>query len=132
MTSGYVPVVLGLFKNMRQLELDNMNLDMKGLISYQQILEECLFEEKIGRRFSNEEKAGFAAVASADCYRRLGNKNEALNKVELSKKYFTEINNVYGIALSKWAKGIIYSVRIWLRFLNLYRYNFPWATGCCA
>jgi len=95
-------------KEIKKPEFDNVFSDISNLPSYQDILTECLFEKKIGITLTDEKTAGYAAIAAAECYRRLGKKKQAILNTKFSIECFTEIGNKSGIALAYWEKGTIH------------------------
>jgi tetratricopeptide (TPR) repeat protein len=86
-------------------EFSKINSDIANGISYQKVLEDCLFAKKISFNKGNLIEWGHASKGAGECYRRLGLYELANIEYDLAISAFVKENKHSDLAWAKWAKG---------------------------
>jgi tetratricopeptide (TPR) repeat protein len=85
------------------MEFEYVKADIKEDMPYDLILSDCLSAKKIAQTKCDIDSIGYSSKASAECYRRLGLIDNAIEEYTLALSCFKETQNIKGKAWTKWA-----------------------------
>jgi tetratricopeptide (TPR) repeat protein len=94
--------------DMSILEFTGLDIAHEPDVSYDKLLVECLSIKHTSRIVGNYTAAANSAKSAAECYRRLGDPDNAIKEYDFALDIYSEENNVHGIAWTTWAKANIF------------------------
>lgn len=90
-------------KKILVMEFDSIKADLKADLPYDIALQECLGAKNIALSKGDIDAAGHASKGVAECYRRLGQIDKAIQEYKSALIFFRETKKIEGIAWTKWA-----------------------------
>jgi len=107
-------------KKILVMEFDNIKADLRPDLPYDIALQECLLAKDIALSKGDFNTAGHACKGVAECYRRLGHINKAIQEYGSALDFFQETKNLSGIARTKWATANVLRQQCeYIRSINL-------------
>jgi len=85
------------------MEFNNIKADIRPDLPYDVLLQECNTAKKEALLKGDINAAGYSSKGAAECYRRLGQNDKALQEYNSAIVYFQETKNINGISWTNWA-----------------------------
>ena len=96
-------------KKILVMEFDSIKADLRPDLPYDIALQECLLAKNIALSKGDIDAAGHASKGVAECYRRLGQIDKAVQEYNSAQDFFQETKNISGIAWTDWTTANLLS-----------------------
>ncbi len=90
------------------MEFDNIKADLKPDLPYDIALQECLLAKNVALSKRDIDAAGHASKGVAECYRRLGQIDKAIQEYKSAQDFFQETKNLSGMNWTNWATANLF------------------------
>ena len=93
-------------------EFENIKGNLKSDLPYDIALQECKAAKENALSVGNPDAAGHASKGLAECYRRVGQIDNAIQEYKTAIQFFKRQKNLAGIAWTKWGTANIFKTAV--------------------